>query len=119
MKVPTLRLRATYITIDKDGGEHEIIGFSETGCWNMCFRLEREYGIETVPSTIYACKKIFTPIKFPYAKTKEEMLGYCNWVLNFPKKEERAEFYSNEPNKDKFTVNNPIVDIKIRISKMC
>lgn len=116
MKVATLLLNSFYIAIYRDGTEKEVSIRLVTGCWEMCFYLEQKFGIQTVPSTVYNGKKRFEPTKFEYFESKEDVLGYLNWVLNFPHSE-REKFYNNEPDKSKFTKNNPIVDLKITARK--
>ena len=116
MKVPTLCLYSSFIAIDINGKQTEVSDRIIAGCWNMCQHLEKSFGIKTVPSTVYAGKKIFTPTIFPCGKTKEYYLAYLNWVINFPRSE-RADFFENEPDMNKFYLNNPIVDVKMRVSK--
>src|SRR3990167_10097307 len=109
MKVPTLPLNSVLIALDKDNNRHEVSDRLIFGCWEMCQYLKDNFGIETVVSTVYNGKKIFTPTKFPYGKSREYYLAFLNWVLNFPK-EERADFFDNEIEAEKFYLNNPIVD---------
>ena len=116
MKVPSLMLSCIFLAIDKDGKTHEIRHDLVTGCWEMCQYLKKHFNIDTVPSTVYNGKKLFSPVKYPYEKTKEYYLAYLNWVINCPK-EEKADFFDNELDKSKFYDNNPIVDIKIKIAK--
>lgn len=116
MKVPSLYLSIILLAVDKNGKESEAHHSSAIGCWQCCQELERHFGIKTVPSTIYNGKKKFIPSKFPYGKTKEYYLTYLNWGLNFTP-EERAQFFDDEPDKTKFSENNPFVDIKIIVKK--
>lgn len=116
MKVPSLILYSTYLTIDKQGNEREVHDMIVQGCWQMCSHLEDSFGIKTVPSTVYNGKKKFIPTRFPYGKSKEYYLAYFNWVLNYPK-EERAKFFENEIDMGKFYANNPIVDFCIIVKR--
>jgi len=116
MKVPTLNLYCKFVAIDKNNNSHEVLDTIITGCWEMSQHLEKIYGIKTVPSTVYKGKKQFKPLSYPYGRNKEYYLAYFNWVINFPK-EQRAYFFENEIDMNKFYTNNPIVDFHLIIKK--
>lgn len=116
MKVPTLLLYSTFVITDKHGNTIEQHDMSVHGCWQMCGYLEKTYGIKTVPSTVYNGKKKFIPLCFPYGRTKDYYLAYFNWALNYPK-EQRAEFFENETDKNQFYLNNPFLDFYIIIKR--
>jgi hypothetical protein len=118
MKVPSLLLSCVVVAIDNNGANREVHYQYVVGCWEMCRYLEEVFGIKTVPSTVYNGKKVFSPTLFPYSCSRENFLAYLNWRLNYPK-EGRADFFDNEPNKEKFIKNNPIVDVKIKVIKDC
>ena len=115
MKVSTLMLSATFVVIDKDGKKTEAHDQLIQGCYEMCQYLKKSYGIDTVPSTVWAAKKEFTPNMFPYGRTKEYYMAYLNWRLNYPR-DQRAEFFEDD-DMDKFAQNNPIADVLIRVKK--
>lgn len=115
MKVPTLYLQIFYLAIDKDGNQHEVWTNSEIGCRETCRLLEKYYGIQTVPSTVFNGKKIFTPTKFLGNKEKIDTLAYLNWSLNRTNRE--SKFFDNDPEKRKYYKNNPIVDVKLIVRK--
>lgn len=124
MKTPTLRLQAILIAFYSDGSEKEMPYASIIGCWEMCDYLNKYFGIKTSPSTVHRGKKVFEPTKYPYIPSKFQryllskkyFLAYMNWALNFPK-EERAKFFSNEPDITKFIKNNPVIDIRLVVRK--
>lgn len=116
MQVPSLTLRSVYIAIDKNGNEHKISDNLVTGVWEMTFYLEKHFGIKTSTTTVYNCKKVFTPLTFKYGKDRSYMLAWCNWVLNYPR-DQRADFFENEKNPSIFYNDNPIVDIKLIIER--
>jgi len=116
MKVPSLSIKSSFIAVYNDGKIKSVSESSITGCFQMQQHLERNFGIKISRSTVFDCKKLLTPVKYPHGRTREYYLAYLNWVLNYPK-EERAEFFDNELDKQKFIRNNPIIDIKISLSK--
>jgi len=116
MKVNTLFLQSYFVAVYNNGEKKLITDTIKYGCFPMVQHLEKSFGIKTVPSTVYVGKKVWTPIVFPYGRTKEYYLGFLNWCLNYTK-ENRSDFFDNEVNKVKFYLNNPIIDIKIIVKR--
>lgn len=120
MKVASLAVYSYYAAIGKDGKRYNIADWLEIGLWEMQRAIENKFGIVTSTTTIYNRTKAkstkgFKLNKFGYSKDKAELLAFANWVLFFPP-EQRANFFVNESNIERFYKDNPIVDIELCFS---
>lgn len=116
MRVPTLLLDSVFIAVHIDGSEYEVYDTFVIGCPAMWMHLERSFSIKTNVSTVWAAKKKFVPLSYPYGKTKTDYLAYFNWVLNCPN-EEKAPFFDEQFNRQKYYEDNPIIDCYIIIKR--